>query len=473
MRHLIILLISIGISVSSFGQERLGLLVENYAGVNSLLINPSNMAHSPFRWDLNLVAGGAFFENNYAYFRDANLSVLSKNSESIVAITEYDSESQIPDDALVLDFNDKTHKKFLLFDGFAMGPSFALRLDSGHSFGFISRFRTMIGARNIPFEFSYRVFDDTPFFDGIILKPFKTGGMAWAEYGLNYTYSIETVDGYLNIGATVKMLNGYEAFYFRNNRDTEVVQIPGDTLELNQANFEYGFTTSNTSGDGVNRSVNGSGIGVDLGANYTFDVDIGLRRVGAAFLDLGRLNFNKNTVNYKIDSDDRYVVTSKDYTNDDPITLSQVLSNDLMQDSTASAAGRSFALWLPMALSLQADVALHEYFGANATIVKSIPTKSFGVERGDMFALTPYFSHRWFSASMPFVLYNWRELNVGLSLRLAFLTIGSDNIGSFIGKSDFTGSDIYVALKVNPFNLGIGGGGGGWKRGKKVKCYDF
>ena len=70
----------------------------------------------------------------------------------------------------------------------------------------------------------------------------------------------------------------------------------------------------------------------------------------------------------------------------------------------------------------------------------------------------------------------YEEFNVGASVRLGFITIGSENLGSIFKKSDFTGSDIYFALKVNPFNIDFGGRAirsGSKNRGKKSKCYRF
>lgn len=76
------------------------------------------------------------------------------------------------------------------------------------------------------------------------------------------------------------------------------------------------------------------------------------------------------------------------------------------------------------------------------------------------------------------MLHNWQDLRVGLSLKLGFLYLGTDNLESPLGQSKLTGTDYYLALKVNPFTLNVGNG---TKRGKKplrgkrgaIKCYDF
>jgi len=62
-------------------------------------------------------------------------------------------------------------------------------------------------------------------------------------------------------------------------------------------------------------------------------------------------------------------------------------------------------------------------------------------------------------------------LQIGAAVRLAFLTLGSENLGSFLGRKSLTGTDFYAAIKINPFRLGWKGGGG--RKGKEVKCYQF
>ena len=57
----------------ALAQEQLGLRMERYAGVNSLMHNPANNLVSPLKWDVNLVELGVFVDNNYAFIYNANL----------------------------------------------------------------------------------------------------------------------------------------------------------------------------------------------------------------------------------------------------------------------------------------------------------------------------------------------------------------------------------------------------------------
>ena len=123
---------------------------------------------------------------------------------------------------------------------------------------------------------------------------------------------------------------------------------------------------------------------------------------------------------------------------------------------------------------MQADYALVPYVYLNGLLVQRVPFGNVSLSRGNLLAFTPRFEHRWFSAALPISLYNYSDMRVGAAVRLAFFTIGSENLGSIIGNDNFTGTDLYFALRINPFSLGFGNWGG-WssRRGKNVKCYEF
>ena len=118
-------------------------------------------------------------------------------------------------------------------------------------------------------------------------------------------------------------------------------------------------------------------------------------------------------------------------------------------------------------------MAIRENVYINATLVQRIPIGDISVERGNLFALTPRYESRWISAFLPVSVYNWQQVQVGTAVRLAFLTFGTENIGSFLGSKSLTGADFYAAIKINPFQMGWKNGGGGNRKSKSVKCYEF
>jgi len=104
-------------------------------------------------------------------------------------------------------------------------------------------------------------------------------------------------------------------------------------------------------------------------------------------------------------------------------------------------------------------------------LVQRLKFNAQAIGRDNILAISPRYSSRWISASLSLILRNYQQLRTGFSVRLAWFVLGSDNLGSWIGRSTFTGTDIFFGVKVNPFRTGP------WnsfsKGGKGAKCYDF
>ena len=479
MRYLgtfIILGLSILFANKSFSQEQLGLRLENYSGINSLSLNPANNLSGAFKWDVNLVGAGIFGETNYGFIYNTNVSDIIHTLPEVDAAYNYSSENQFPDNTLIYDFYENGKKKYGNLNMVVLGPSFMVNLESGHSFGLFTNFRSAVSAQGIPTELNYYFFDQTPLGQEIDIKPFTGAGMTWSEIGVNYARRMELTSGNLDIGGSVKFLNGYEGFFINNNENFNLTQLPGDTFSFSSPALDFGLTTANASGESFDLNRNGGGVAFDLGAVFTIDgsEDTYQWKFGAALLDIGKIKFNKNAEHHEIRTDQTFSIPTGDY--DDVNDLDDVLnmlSEQSLGDSSLSLKDQNFDIWLPGALSLQADYNIIQHVFVNATIIQRLPYQRNAVKRGNLLALTPRFEHRWWSAALPISVYNYDKLRVGASIRLAFLTIGTENLSSFVGKSNFTGSDIYFALKVNPFRIGSGMGGGSRGSGKGIKCYEF
>jgi hypothetical protein len=75
------------------------------------------------------------------------------------------------------------------------------------------------------------------------------------------------------------------------------------------------------------------------------------------------------------------------------------------------------------------------------------------LRRPSTLAVAPRFEHRWGSVTVPLVLSDYRSLRVGVAARLAWLTVGTDDLNSWVGKKQLTGGDIYIGLKINGFHF--------------------
>ncbi len=481
-----IIFVSILMSLCGYlnAQERLGLSLGNYAGVNGLYLNPASGVNLPYSWDVNIVAIGIFADNNYGHVRNTAAIPLLKSGATWAVASNYDSENEIPQGIPIADYNRNKNNYYLQGNIHLTGPSFLFKFHE-HSIGLMTAFRVAGGTRKVPGVLGYYTFEEYPNEDEITIDKFKLGAAAWSEIGVHYGRQINTS---LTFGTNFKYLMGYEGAYLNNYRKTGVVKHRDNEIDFLTTKGGFGLTNTymdNQEFNGLQK--NGNGIALDLGFTFTQfkDYDDGyLFRLGVSLIDLGYIRFNKNTENHLVESDGDFTIDTDDYKElEEYDDLIENLSNDVFGQMNLTAQRPGFSLTLPTALSIQADYSLTENVFLNATVVQHVPFGRNRIARTDLLAITPRFEHRWLDVQLPISLLNYDQLHVGLSLRLAYLTIGSENLAALFGKnSNLTGGDIYMALKVNPFEIGLEKDRK-WKsrknkgvkpRGRgKVKCYGF
>ena len=463
-------------------QEQLGLRTDNYSGVNSLSLNPANFLGGQFQWDVNVAGIGAFGETNYGYVQNTSLLEILRMYPDIEVMGAFDDdgETQIPENTLITDYYFTNRKTYYMGLTTILGPSFAMKIGEDQTFGLFTNFRAASSSHKIPASLNFYYWDQTPYYEEISTSPVKGAAMAWSEIGLNYGKRFETYNGYMDLGASVKLLQGYEGFFFENKTRVDITQLPNDTVAMDGPNMIFGFTTTNyTKEVDINIKQNGIGMSMDLGFVYTIDGDYDTYqwRFGVGLLDIGKIQFNRNAEFHEVDTDEMVVLNKREYLDVTSLDdAAKLFSTQAYGDSTASYSKGAFGIWLPGALSLQADYSFTENIYVSGLLIQRFGYRQASVERGNFLAVTPRFEHRWYGFSLPISYYNYEEFNVGASVRLGFITFGTENLGSIFKKSDFTGSDFYFALKINPFNIDFGGRAirsGSKNRGKKAKCYRF
>ncbi len=467
----------------SIAQERLGLKLDNYSGVNALALNPALGTSLPYSWDVNIVAVGIFADNNYGFIENSSVLSLLKNQPTIEVATDFDDENPIPSDATIANYYSQKNKYYAQGDLYLMGPSFLFQIKNKHSFGLTSAFRAAGGSKNLPGVLGYYEFEEYPKEDELTVAPFKLAMATWSEIGLHYGYQ---TDNNLAFGITAKYLNGYEGAYLNNYNKTGVIKYNNNEIEFLEANVGLGSTTTYLQDQEFNGlQKNGSGLAIDLGVSYFIEKNDGegyQLKLGASILDLGFIDFNKNVENHEFNNVNLFSFNLENYQEIESYDQFISLANqDVYGTNGTSFTPGGFKIVLPTALSLQADYAFTKNFFANATLVQNIPIGKNRIARTDVLAITPRFESRWIGAMLPINIINYDQVHVGLSLRLAYLTIGSENLASLFGQSNkFTGSDFYMALKVNPFSIKIkrdkkwksSNARAVKKRGRsKVKCY--
>jgi Family of unknown function (DUF5723) len=457
----------------TFSQEQLGIRLENFAGANGTTLNPTHSADYPLRWNLNLVGFGFFIDNSYGYVSNSTIFSLAKNEQEVKFGPSL--KGNRPNDVPIADFYEGKRSAYLHENMILNGPSLSVRLGENHTAGLFYNTRFAGSVARVPNDLRYYTLNSKVFNQNFDIPPFSAALMNWDEIGLNYAFKGETSDGFFQIGANFKYLKGYESVYAASKSTFQVARLYNDTLKITQPTVTYGFTNANL-GNIQNyqyeRQQTGSGFGLDLGFSYLVDNndydDYGLK-LSAAIIDKTEehlLNFN----NIKV-LDVAGFKNSKG-----PKEAVKRLSYELLSDSTKTLAGSNYSIGLPTALTLQADYQVIAHAFVNATLVQRIPYQEVGVRRGNLLAVSARYEHRWFMVALPIQVYEYQRVRVGLAARAAFLTVGTDYLGSFIRKNNFTGSDIYFAIKMNPLNLGFDTSNwfrGFGKKGKNVECYKF
>jgi len=444
-------------------QEQLGIRTSNYGGVNALTLNPAAGLTSPFRWDVNLVEFGQFFDNNYLFIENFRLlDVLNLPSKGALRPELERKDLPTPPDRFVVDFYRSTGADFTFRgDVFTqvLGPSLMLKLGDATTVGFYTRVRGSVSTRRLPGILGYYEFTQELYDSSFTVQAFKLSGMAWSELGLNYARTGETDNGQISIGGTLKWLQGYEAGFGSMEQPMRFREIPGGRLLGEQGSTQHFFTIPSLNGWEWQPKRKGSGLAVDLGLVYTISEaeDTYRWRFGFSLLDVGAVHFTKQAERHRVvvtDSTSLFFREFEQFKNVEQLdSIARLFSRQTMKDPYASLQGRSFSIWLPAAFSAQADFAVTPSFFLNASLVQGIPFTKNMLRRSSVAALTPRFENRWLEAALPITLLNWQRVRTGLAARLAFFWFGTEDLGSVFGRSDFDSTDFYFAIKVNPFQF--------------------
>jgi len=438
------------------GQEMMGINGSNYAGTAGSHINPSSLSNFPLKWEIHLLTLDFFLDNNYAYMPKT----------SIVNLTSRIRKT----DNFELQESDFVYSKTKIKNKSAY-VNFMLKLPSvlfkikDHRIAIINNgIRTVVSANKI--NFTMPRLDPASSSDSLSLDlsdatfsipKFRINAMAWSEFGLSYSTLIsKTQDRKINFGFTLKRLHGYLAGYFLNN---EVFLDATDVQNIRSSvDFEYGYTDPTNAEPSYKGILSGKGMAIDIGTTIVMKgkyyeggikkvaggtdspLNYGLR-VGVSLLDIGRINFDKNIKTYSVN----------EFKKVDSVSDLDFLINSAQYElPEAPQPGNSFTMRTPMALSVQADYKFRKRIFINGTWVQRIVLKGPGIDRTNQISITPRYELKWFGFSLPLVLYQYKYPRIGAALRIGPLWIGSDKIGSWFIPGKFSGTDIYISLRITP-----------------------
>jgi hypothetical protein len=443
-------------------QESTGQTVGNYAGIRAAALNPSIINSQKYFLQFNLIAGSAFFQNDFAYLpkEDVNIWGLFFGADTLPSYTRTFVHYRYVD-------NERRKSSSMVTNVY--GPSFMFTMKN-QTFGFHTAARSYGSATDIPYEIpvfvtelqGYSVLHHVNFMD----KNFQLAGLAWSEIGFTYaTRLYNSFNNNLDFGITLNSLFGM-AGGFMKVYDMNYVVIDGRTVDIFQMNVDAGFslpTDYNTNEYVRSPLFKGSGIGLDVGFTYTrlksnledertqrncaYNYKDYKWRAGISLLDAGSIRFNKAAEVHQGRDIDVYWNRVDTLKADNIHQLIHDVSTVLLGDANVSLVSDEFKIALPAALSLQFDWHLKNKYYINAIAVHPVALYKYQVQRPAIVSITPRYESDLFEFGLPVSLYNYNLPRLGTYLRMGYLTIGTERIGTLIGLKDINGLDIYFSIR--------------------------
>lgn len=428
------------ISSLTFCQDDFGIANSNYAPTKTVLHNPTNVIGSKTYLDIHLIGAGTFIYNNFLYLQGNEFSFLN-NIILGQAWPEYK-----------YDYSDRKKDGFQDTDIQLLSGSFQYK---EHGFGLTSRLRTYFDFRGVPNEVAKLIKDGTGAYDGFYNQIIGADNvymnqLSFLEIGGTYSNAFYHFDHDLMVvGGSIKYLIGI------TGAGVKIDELEYNVVDPNNTRF-FKYKGSLGYAAGFN---SGNGFSTDLGFSYykmlqnvtyynPFSKNAACEgydykfKIGASIIDLGYIKFKKDAVHYDIETD----VTDSQL-NGDEFSFNN-FGSFAASEFTNVTENTSFTMLVPTALNLQADYNFENYFYASGQYIHGFFRRlGMGVQRPHVLNVSARYERRWFEASLSGSIYNFEDFRTGLALRFAYLTIGTDNLGSMLGFTNFYGTDLYFNLR--------------------------
>ena len=471
MRYLLLIYIIFLFHIALKGQEMLGIVNSNYAGVHGIGLNPSSMVGSKLYMDYNLLTINISEDNNYFYLlRNDWYNLLFHNISPIY----YTQEGEIRNFKV---YEDDTYKS-----GFAgirlLGPS-GMLVYGKHAFGLSTALRVNTSFTNLPAEIATFIYEAIDFEELHNIryahdKTIKAGALSWIELDFSYAYNFHRY-GYKSwsAGITVKPLLGLSST-FTNVYSLDYTVHSDTTASIYDVTFDYGYSLpfnydNNNFPEGP--LIRGFGVGVDLGVTYMYTAKGHSNyafgslceqpyeeynyRIGISLLDVGYIKFSKKTHYRKyVNSATTWLEMYDTLPGNTINEINDKLDYYFLDNAEEVVNEESYIMNIPPALSVQFDYPIRRYLFLNGTVIYGFNIGKSYIKRPSILAFTPRYETNRMEVSLPISIYEWgwNSPRIGFYFRYGNFFLGFDKLNTALGLSDFTGLDFYIGLKLNLSN---------------------
>ncbi len=453
-------------TIPSFAQHNLGVSLGNWAGMQSLSVNPASIAGSNLQVAVNLLGINAGVDNNYGYVT---------NSKGILGAVKDGKTKNL--------FGFSSSKTISMQAPYAtvQGPGLMVNIKRKHTVALTTAIRGFNQFNNFDKNLHHSVNDPTyTVGDNVDLtsKNFNYTAHLWSEMGLTYAAIVVDKKGHtLKAGGTLRYLGGIGYVGLKGNNLDAHYRAGIDSFYVNNSDISYssnvlsaksalmnGFSNNNIVSEFFGSKA-GNGIGGDIGLVYEYtpgqnapsDKSMPKRpqrhvvraahnylvRVGAAVTDIGSINYNGET-NFAANVKGNGYLTGKGL-QDNVKNFDDFRSYAKQQGFAADTSRKSTRLYMPTALKLTVDYNIGGDFYVNALYVANLADRQrFGNSYYNQFSITPRYETNMFCGSLP-LSYNSLSgtFKAGLGLRFSGFYIGSDDMLGLIASQQY-GANIYI-----------------------------
>lgn len=436
-RFIIAALIVSLLTVSYVAAQNMIGFTGNYAGISGAYLNPSAIANTKIKLDINLFTFGGHMHNNYYHIPKEQYNPINPFRNGFADYSAYKLYPQ-------------NGKRPYLFTRQQMYLPSVMYSDGKNAFALHMSWRFEADAVNIPQDIVH-LMNDGIFAGREVNHQINTPQHAdrfhfalasWEELSASYSRRLIQENGhYIAAGLTGKLLLGNAAYFF-NNKSMDYYYASSKSISFSNAHADFGVVTPR----GL---INGYGLGADLGVTYAFSDRATTRsvadfynyryRFGAALLDLGAIRFG-NGRTYHVNSYDEAV-------NANGNTVSNIY--DMGSTTGGMVQRNSLTFVLPTALTLQFDYNLNDMFYLGGHFIQGFRFTGCQVSRPGVLAFVPRYERRRFEVSVPISLYDWRMPRIGLHMRIFNISFGVEKSGWLFPFQDFRAVDGYIAFKYS------------------------
>ncbi len=458
------------IALSSFflshfinAQENLTFNNDQYSGINSAPVSPTQPFINPTPWDINIISEDVFLQNNYAYISDMNFLAFRNTEIQTVSnrknIHGYNTSH-------VQDFYNGDLGTYH-FSSDILAPSFSFKTkikDQEFLLGVFSRLRTQTSAISVD---NYLKFGNQSIIEPkeYTLQPLSLNLMNWGEIGLNIGTNIfPYAEQQWIVGANFKYEMGFDALQIKSldpiilRRYTQTTNgVAKKTIDATNYNIKANLATNyNFDTDKYDFKQKGKGFGLDLEIAFV-DRDLDAEdynfKASFAILDIGKINFegeqhlfkgnplkvlnNTNLANTKFNSPQQYF---------------QLLSEEVYDDKNASFRGDSFSMGLPTSLHLNLSKNVREDHYLGFDWIQRTPVFENSLKRSNITNLSYTVQKPVIGYGASVSLYEYQSLQFGGYVRIGPLILGSSNVFPLIfNQKKLHSGDFYIGIKLYPF----------------------